>query len=327
MSPRPVLRANPNTLSDREAMGLPDDLVERVAELPLAGHDDLLARAPGELAVLAEDAGQPFDRRYAAGTLLGLRGDPRIRFDDPAMVEVPAATVRLGLAPEDVGEVVRRWEHVGVLHSWIAKETPVHEARIERFRVMRYPVTNHEYRRFLVETGHPVLPRAWRFGAYPHHLSNHPVWTVSPEEAEAYARWLGERTGRPFRLLTEAEWEYAAGGGDGRTFPWGDEIGADHANTVEHGPLSTTPVGIYPAGASPFGVLDMAGNVEEFVADDYRPYPGGEHVLDDLADGGRYRVARGGSFTRFGDLARCRRRHGWYSREIYAMGFRLGESV
>ncbi|MBF3728094.1 SUMF1/EgtB/PvdO family nonheme iron enzyme, partial [Burkholderia pseudomallei] len=65
----------------------------------------------------------------------------------------------------------------------------------------------------------------------------------------------------------------------------------------------------------------------EYVADDYRPYPGGEAIADDLAvTQGGYRIARGGSFTRFGDLARCARRHGRYQRDIYAMGFRLVES-
>ncbi|MFN2497323.1 MAG: SUMF1/EgtB/PvdO family nonheme iron enzyme, partial [Pseudonocardiaceae bacterium] len=68
--------------------------------------------------------------------------------------------------------------------------------------------------------------------------------------------------------------------------------------------------------------------VEEYTAEDYRPYPGGEHVIDDLTTrGGSYRVTRGGSFTRYGDVARCARRHGWYPRAIYAVGFRLAESV
>jgi formylglycine-generating enzyme required for sulfatase activity len=72
----------------------------------------------------------------------------------------------------------------------------------------------------------------------------------------------------------------------------------------------------------------MGGNVEEYVADNYSAYPGGETIDDDLLmTQGSYRVARGGSFTRFGDLTRCARRHGWYQRDIYAMGFRLAESL
>jgi formylglycine-generating enzyme required for sulfatase activity len=72
----------------------------------------------------------------------------------------------------------------------------------------------------------------------------------------------------------------------------------------------------------------MAGNIEEFTADSYRPYPGGRAVLDDLYERNpQYRIARGGSFARHGDLARCQRRHGWYPKELYAMGFRLVEDV
>jgi formylglycine-generating enzyme required for sulfatase activity len=153
-------------------------------------------------------------------------------------------------------------------------------------------------------------------------LDRHPVTHVAYEDAAGYAAWAGKA------LPTEAEWEYAAGGGDTeREFPWGPDFRGDHANTVEEGPLTTTPVGIYPAGRSVFGADDMAGNVEEFVADDYTAYPGGDEVADDLTTGGSYRVARGGSFTRFGDLARCARRHGWFDRRIYAIGFRLAEET
>lgn len=199
---------------------------------------------------------------------------------------------------------------------------------IVRVPAARYPVTNQEYREFLGDTGYETLPTGWQFGRYPEHLANHPVWTVSAEAADEYAGWLSRRTGRAFRLPSEAEWEYAASGGTAREFPWGDEFTPDRANSVEFGPLTTTPVGVYPLGRSAFGVDDMAGNVEEYVADVYRPYPGGPRVVDDLLrQGTTYRVARGGSFTRFGDLMRCRRRHGWYDRPIYVMGFRLAESL
>ena len=91
---------------------------------------------------------------------------------------------------------------------------------------------------------------------------------------------------------------------------------------------TTTPVGAFPAGGSPFGVLDQAGNVEEYVADAYRPYPGGPFVEDHLVEThGAYRVCRGGSFARFGDLARTRRRHGAFPSPLYPAGFRLATST
>jgi formylglycine-generating enzyme required for sulfatase activity len=84
---------------------------------------------------------------------------------------------------------------------------------------------------------------------------------------------------------------------------------------------------MFPLGVAACGAADLAGNVEEYVSDDYAPYPGAPVVRDDLVVAhGNYRVARGGSFTRFRDLARSRRRHGWFPRDIYVMGFRLALS-
>jgi formylglycine-generating enzyme required for sulfatase activity len=324
-----TMAVNPNQLDDRAAMGLPTGYVDRVDQDALRQRCRRLADAG--VAAMRDSVDDPDAdavTRLAAGMLLALVGDPRIDVDRPVMVDVPAATVRLGLAPDRVDAVVQAWRHVGITHEWIAKETPEYEIDIAAFRLARYPVTNQEYRSFLAASPEVPAPTSWRFGAYSPQLGNHPVWTVAPADADAYAVWLSRRTGRAFRLPTEAEWEYAASGGDGRTYPWGELPGDDMANTVEQGPLSTTPVGVHPAGRSPFGADDMAGNVEEYVADDYRPYPGGQPVEDDLTDGGKrsYRVARGGSFTRYADLARCRRRHGWFPRDLYATGFRLAET-
>ncbi|AOJ04688.1 MULTISPECIES: formylglycine-generating enzyme family protein [Burkholderia] len=322
------LADNPNYLSDRAAMALPEDLfVARTPATVFSTHLDLLRLAPAQWVAIAQDPGAPFERRYAAGALLGFAGDPRIRPLDPEMCDVPAAQARLGTEPEQVPQVIAEWERVGVIEEWIAKECPRYTTELAAYRMMRYPVTNLEYRRFLEETGAPWLPTSWAFGVYPVERANHPVWSVPAEAADAYADWLSEATGRRFRLPSEAEWEYAASGGTGVEYPWGDAFDPRAANTVEAGPLSTTPVGIFPLGRSVFGIDDLAGNVEEYVADDYHPYPGGAAIDDDLAlTQGSYRIARGGSFTRFGDLARCARRHGRYQRDIYAMGFRLVEA-
>jgi formylglycine-generating enzyme required for sulfatase activity len=321
--------ASPNQLGDRAAMGLPDGLVQRLPPDVFLRHRTLVAEPPQDLVAVCEDLDEPFERRYVAGWALALLGDPRIRPEDPAMVDVPAAEVEIGLHEDQVAQVVERWRHVGVRTDWIRKECPRHPVRVEAFRLMRYPVTNLEYRRFLEDTGATALPTSWRFGVYPPHRANHPVWTVTPRHAEAYAAWLSDRTRRAFRLPSEVEWEYAASGGDASfAYPWGATLLPDRANTVDGGPLTTTPVGLYPAGRSPFGADDLAGNVEEFVADDYAPYPGGSTVADELLlAGDSYRITRGGSFTRFGDLARCTRRHGWFDRGIYAVGFRLVESA
>lgn len=289
---------------------------------------ELRALSIDRIAVLVEDPGADLARRYAAGLLLGLLGDPRIVPDDPAMIDVPAATVPIGLPLEQLDVVTAAWAPLGVQRSWIAKETPRHDATVAAFRIGRYPVTNGEYLRFVLDRSAAERPSAWAHGVYPAGADNQPVYSLSPAGADAYAAWLADRTGRRFRLPTEAEWEYAASGGDGRQFPWGETWDPTKANTAERGPLTTTPVGVYVEGNAPCGAADMAGNVEEYVADDYTPYPGAELVHDDLVDthGPQYRVARGGSYARHGDLVRCARRHGWYPSDHFAMGLRLAET-
>jgi toxoflavin biosynthesis protein ToxD len=282
---------------------------------------------PAELALIAEDETASLDERLAAGTLLGLAGDPRVT-PIPATCFVPGARVHIGLDAVEVDDVVERWRHVGVEDDWIDKESPRHFAELDDYWIAKYPVTNGEYRAFLASSGHETRPTTWYLGAYPWERANHPVAGVSAADADAYVAWFTERTGHPWRLPSEAEWEYAAGGPDGLEFPWGDTFDPERANTRETGVHTTTPVGVFPGGRSPFGVLDLAGNVEEYVADDYRPYPGGRHVADHLVQTMTdYRVTRGGGFSRFGDLARTRRRHGAFPGPLYPCGFRLATGV
>lgn len=316
-----------NRASDRRAMGLPETYAACRFEDLSAELVELRGLGTSELLDALQRPESPLTRRFAAGTLLALAGDPRLEGDVSAMVEVPAARARIGLEPAHVDGVVDRYRGLGVLREWIEKECPAHDVEIAGFRMTALPVTNVEYRRFLEATSYPELPSSWALGRYPIERANHPVYTVSAKAADDYASWVARRTGRRLRLPTEVEWEYAAAGPSRREFPWGDSWREGVCNTVELRALGTTPVGMFPEGASPFGVLDLAGNVEEYVADDYWAYPGGELVRDDLMSGREsYRVARGGSFSRFEDLARCRRRHGYFERSIYAMGFRLVES-
>jgi toxoflavin biosynthesis protein ToxD len=290
---------------------------------------ELRRHSVDELVQMVEAPGRSIPVRHAAGLLLGLLGDPRIDGDQPAMIEVPAATVPIGLDPDRISEIAAQWAHVGVEPVWIAKETPRHLVPVDAFRIAKYPVTHGEYLRYVLDVADAKRPSAWAHGVFPFGQDNQPVYSVSPEGADAYARWLAVRTGRAFRLPTENEWEYAATGGDGRQFPWGEAWDSGRANTAETGPLTTTPVGIHIDGASPFGALDMAGNVEEYVSTPYLAYAGAPFVHDDLVDthGREYRVARGGSYARHGDLVRCSRRHGWYPSDHFAMGFRLAETI
>jgi formylglycine-generating enzyme required for sulfatase activity len=167
-------------------------------------------------------------------------------------------------------------------------EQPSHTMFVEAFYIGTYEVTNQEYREFVDATGHRV-PRHWAGGRIPRGMEKHPVYWVSYEDAEDYSAWKGGR------LPTEVEWERAAKGGSTYPFPWGYEFDKNRANTWEAGRGGTTPVGSYPLGASPFGVEDMAGNVFEWVADFYGPYPGSKAVEKEFDK--HLRVLRGGSWN------------------------------
>jgi formylglycine-generating enzyme required for sulfatase activity len=318
-----------NLISERKAMGLPEHYVPGVIESELPAFEYVRRLTITELVSITENPKVPFKTRYAAGTMLALVGDPRIQVFEPRMILITGGQAKIGLSWARVSEVAEMYRDLGVIRPWIEKEAPQFETTVQSFKIAKYPVTNVEYLAFLKDTQHPHLPTSWQFGCFPLTRANHPVYTVSPESADAYAQWLSEKTNRQFRLPSEIEWEYAAGGPEGLEFPWGEKYLDDRANTVESGILSTTSVGIYPKGNSIFGVSDLAGNIEEYVSDDYWAYPGSQKIEDDLMQtiGSSYRVARGGSFTRFRDLARCKRRHGWFPKDIYVMGFRLAETI
>ena len=163
------------------------------------------------------------------------------------------------------------------------------ERRIDNtgaYRIMRTPVTNAQYALFVASTGHQapdvdpatwasyrlIHPyartrrHAWVEGKPPAGRESHPVVLVSRDDAQAYTDWLARETGLRWRLPTEPEWEKAARGTDGRLFPWGDEYDATLLNSHDTGPFDTVPAGAFPQGASPFGVLDAAGQVFEWTA-------------------------------------------------------------
>ena len=134
---------------------------------------------------------------------------------------------------------------------------------LPEFRIAKYPVTNAEYFRFIKATGHR-RPEHWlRNDSYPPELARHPVVFVSWEDAVAYVEWVGTR------LPSEAEWEKAARGTDGRVYPWGNEFIAENCNTSESDAAGVGPVNVHPGGASPYGVMGLAGNVWEWTSTNY----------------------------------------------------------
>jgi formylglycine-generating enzyme required for sulfatase activity len=184
-------------------------------------------------------------------------------------------------------------------------EKPQHTVHLEAYYIARYLVTETQYHRFVAATGHKA-PEHWQSGRPPKERAGHPVVNVTWEDAVAYCAWLAEDMELPIRLPTEAEWEKAARGTAGRTYPWGDEFDKTKCNTFASRIKSTTPVGRYsPAGDSPYGACDMAGNVREWTSSLYEDYPyqADDGREDPIASGDR--VLRSGSFCDHPNSARC----------------------
>jgi formylglycine-generating enzyme required for sulfatase activity len=179
----------------------------------------------------------------------------------------------------------------------VDNETPQYPVEVATFRIGQHPVTVAEYACF-VRAGYaePRSPRNQLTWQQQLARIDHPVVNVSWRDAVAYAAWLAETTGESWGLPSEAEWEKAARGTDGRLYPWGDAFDTAHCNTRESGISGTTPVGTYPTNASLCGAHDLAGNVWEWTSSLYRPYP---YVAADGREdpaSGDPRVLRGGSW-------------------------------
>ncbi len=177
---------------------------------------------------------------------------------------------------------------------------PPREVTVSEFRISRFPVTNTQFAAFVSETGR-AAPESWPGGEVPAGRSDHPVTHVSWGDAQAFCGWLTHAVGATegaARLPTEAQWEFAARGAEGREHPWGDdEPTPERANYQESLIEHTTRVGSYPGGATPEGVHDVAGNVRQWCLDWYGDY-GGDGPRQDPAgpEEGKERALRGGSY-------------------------------
>ncbi|MBH0191698.1 MAG: SUMF1/EgtB/PvdO family nonheme iron enzyme [Nitrospira sp.] len=179
-------------------------------------------------------------------------------------------------------------------------ERPTRTIHLGEYSIDRFEVTNHQYQQFVMATGHrkPGLPSRYAKSGAKVRGVNQPIVYVSWDDAEEYCRWKGKR------LPTEAEWEKAMRGTDGRLWPWGDKEQPDGANwaRVKDGYEVSARVGTFQIDKSPYGVMDGAGNVMEWVADWYDEtyYKSSPDRNPPSPEYGTYRVLRGGSYTTTG---------------------------
>ena len=200
-------------------------------------------------------------------------------------------------------------------------EMPQHRLHLPEYLISRTPVTNAQYQRFVEATHYPT-PTHWMNGIIPASKAHHPVVYVSWHAVQAFCAWAG------VRLPSEAEWEKAARGTDGRRYPWGNEAPNNSRCNFDMAVGDTTPVGQYPKGASPYGCLDMAGNVWEWMNSKSQVYPyktadGREELTNNDP-----RSLRGGAFNDDKGFVRCAYREAYFPNFGYSsIGFRVGKQL
>jgi formylglycine-generating enzyme required for sulfatase activity len=234
----------------------------------------------------------------------------------PTMVVLPAGAFSMGSPADETG------------HK--SEESPLHRVTIsQRFAVAKFEITFEQWEVCVEQGGCTYHPDDLDFGR-----GTQPVINIAWDDAKQYAQWLARRTGRPYRLLSEAEWEYAARAGNDAPFTWGDTIGQGNANCANCGTQwddrATAPVGSFAPNA--FGLHDMYGNVWEWVEDCWHPTydkapSDGSAWTSDCADGAR-RVVRGGSWDDVpADLRSAARYAPGKSARTRVNGIRVGRAM
>ena len=225
--------------------------------------------------------------------------------DGMVMVFVPAGEFQMGSTEAQVQVAITACVKDGNSQSdcndLFANEKPAHTVYLDSFWIDQTEVTNGRYAQ-CASAGGCVVPKKINSEFISNYygdsqFTDYPVINIDWNQADAYCKWAGRR------LPTEAQWEKAARGTDGRTYPWGEGMDCNKANYPKQdgfcGHEAETKVGSYPAGASPYGALDMAGNTWEWVADWYGPYSSSSQKNPQGPSTGEEKVLRGGIWYTF----------------------------
>ncbi|MGC1377225.1 MAG: formylglycine-generating enzyme family protein [Anaerolineales bacterium] len=209
------------------------------------------------------------------------------------MVLIPAGAFSMGNSLDQAMAECKKFRD-DCQPEWFAVEAPVHTVNVPAFYMDVYEVVNANYRA-CVTAGKCTPPRLNDSAKHPGYFqdaqyNNFPVIDVNWDQARTYCEW------RKARLPTEAEWEKAARGTEGRTYPWGEGVDTTRANYSDSKIGDPTMVGSYENGKSPYGLYDMTGNVWEWVADWYDVYPGGDPKAS-TDFGQKFRGLRGGGWS------------------------------
>ena len=303
-----------------------DDLVWlHTASVEVAGRTILaLAQREGAVGLAIVDASKQIAQ--AKATVIAQANSVKVPTKGPLMA-TPSLDVQTPY-------IVTRQSMLGIDWCWVPggvftmggeqfdDEKPIHDVNVDGFWMMRYPVTNGQYRQFIEAGGYADEkwwtaagwaerqeagwrePRYWKDSQW--NGAEQPVVGVSWYEAVAFCQWASEITGREIRLPTEAEWEKAARGTDGREYPWGNEQPNKELCNFGGYEGQTTPVGTYsPMGDSPYGCTDMAGNVYDWCVTLYRDYPYEANDGRNDLDGEGSRMLRGGSWYDLNNYVRA----------------------